>query len=66
MTPQIAGGCLFTVVATNRGAHTKTLACGMCGRMWAIGSKMLAARLKRWGHLRCPGCGAELTAAAKR
>lgn len=66
MTPQIAMGCLFTVVATNRGAHTKTLGCGMCGHLWAISSKMLTARIKRYGHLRCPHCGAELEAAAKR
>lgn len=58
--PVIRIGGVLNLIAYNRGAKNKTVACGMCRRSWTLSPAMLAARLKRFGMVRCPTCSAEL------
>lgn len=55
----LRGGCVLNVV--RRGRYQVTLACGMCSHQWTASPAMLSARLKRWGLMKCPRCGATLT-----
>lgn len=58
-------GMVLNILAYNRGAKNKTVGCGMCAHRWSVSPAMLSVRLRRFGHVRCPHCGAELTPMSK-